>query len=273
MFQAAVFVDAGYLFAQGSTLLTGSRVPRQRISLDPEASAKLFCDLAANAAPGARLLRIYWYDGLIRGGSQTAEHVALGRMPNMKLRLGLVNSRGEQKGVDALIVTDLIDLARNRAISDAVILSGDEDIRIGVQIAQTFGVRVRLAGIKPALGSQSPDLVAEADSHVELGADELKLLLSIAELAPAAAEPQIGDAAQDQTYATIAPLLATEIIVGLDQNGRAELLAYVDANRGALPPVFDRPSLARLRDRLGRDVADDERKLFRTGLRNQLRSG
>jgi hypothetical protein len=30
-----------------------------------------------------------------------------------------VNSSGEQKGVDSLIVTDLIDLARNRGITDA----------------------------------------------------------------------------------------------------------------------------------------------------------
>jgi uncharacterized LabA/DUF88 family protein len=34
-----------------------------------------------------------------------------------------------------LIGTDLIELARNHAISDAVLLSGDEDLRIGVQIA------------------------------------------------------------------------------------------------------------------------------------------
>ena len=65
----------------------------------------------------------------------------------MKLRLGQLNSEGQQKGVDSLIVTDLIELARNKAISDAVVLTGDEDIRVGVQIAQSLGVRVHLLGI------------------------------------------------------------------------------------------------------------------------------
>ena len=46
---------------------------------------------------------------------------------------------GRQKGVDSLIVTDLIELARNHAISDAVLLAGDEELRIGVQIAQSLG--------------------------------------------------------------------------------------------------------------------------------------
>ena len=58
------------------------------------------------------------------------------RLDNVKLRLGQLNSAGQQKGVDSLIVTDLMELARNKAISDAVVVTGDEDIRIAVQIAQ-----------------------------------------------------------------------------------------------------------------------------------------
>ena len=73
----------------------------------------------------------------------------------MKLRLGIVNLAGQQKGVDSLIVTDLVELARNHAITDAILLSGDEDLRIGVQIAQSFGVRVHLIRIEPTRGSQS----------------------------------------------------------------------------------------------------------------------
>lgn len=65
----------------------------------------------------------------------------------MKVRLGFVNSVGEQKGVDSLIVTDMIALARNRAISDAVLMSGDEDLRVGVQQAQELGVRAGCLGI------------------------------------------------------------------------------------------------------------------------------
>jgi uncharacterized LabA/DUF88 family protein len=79
----------------------------------------------------------------------------LAHLDNVKVRLGFVNSVGEQKGVDSLIVTDMIALARNRAVSDAVLVSGDEDLRVGVQQAQEFGVRVHLVGIKPSGGNQS----------------------------------------------------------------------------------------------------------------------
>ena len=88
-------------------------------------------------------------------------------MEDVKLRLGIVTPTGRQKGVDSLIVTDLVELARNGAITDVVMLSGDEDLRIGVQIAQSFGVRVHLIGIQPSRGSQSPTLLQESDTTTE----------------------------------------------------------------------------------------------------------
>lgn len=270
MMQTAVFVDAGYLLAQGGALLNGSKVPRQRIALNVAAVASLLIDLAAKAAPAARLLRIYWYDGLLRGGSQTTEHVALGRAANVKLRLGMVNSRGEQKGVDSLIVTDMIELARNGAISDAVVLAGDEDIRVGLQVAQTFGVRVQLVGIKPALGSQSPDLVAEADTHVELDEVKMKNLLTIVAAASLSVAEMPPIAGSQADFAEIAHQLAKDLVTQLGDR-RSSVLDYVNGNRGALPSEFDRPALAKLRDMLTRDVGDNERKQFRTMLRNALK--
>ena len=83
----------------------------------------------AERVAGVNLLRVYWYDGTSTG--PTAQHLTLAHLDNVKVRLGFVNSVGEQKGVDSLIVTDMITLARNRAISDAVLVSGDEDLQIG----------------------------------------------------------------------------------------------------------------------------------------------
>lgn len=88
-----------------------------------------------------------------------------------------MNQQGQQKGVDSLVVTDLINLARNRAMADALLLTGDEDIRVGVQQAQEFGVRVHLIGIAPARDNQSGFLVQEADSVRELTADEVQTFL------------------------------------------------------------------------------------------------
>ncbi len=121
----------------------------------------------ARKLSGVPLLRVYWYDGTSTG--PTAQHLTLAHLEDVKVRLGFVNSAGEQKGVDSLIVTDMITLARNRAISDAVLVSGDEDLRVGVQQAQEFGARVHLIGIKPSRGSQSLFLMQEAEfvNHFE----------------------------------------------------------------------------------------------------------
>ena len=88
----------------------------------------------------------------------------MGVLNGVKLRLGALNNVGEQKGVDSLLVTDLIDLARNRAVADVVLISGDEDLRIAVQIAQTFGVRVHVLAAGDPQKNVSHALQIEADS-------------------------------------------------------------------------------------------------------------
>lgn len=124
MNRVAVFVDAGYVFAQGSVLLAGRKLPRGETSLDHVAAIASLATFAGRVA-GVALLRVYWYDGTSTG--PRAQHLTLAHLDNVKVRLGFVNSVGEQKGVDSLIVTDMITLARNRAICDAVLVSGDEE--------------------------------------------------------------------------------------------------------------------------------------------------
>jgi uncharacterized LabA/DUF88 family protein len=174
MDRAGIFVDAGYLFAQGSVLLAGRKLRRSETRLD-EAKALAFFEGVAKACTGLPLLRIYWYDGTDSG--PTAAHVSLAYQPNVKMRLGIVNAFGEQKGVDSLIVTDLINLSRNGAMSDAILLTGDEDIRVGVQQAQEFGVRVHLVGLEPAKDNQSNLLRQEADTVHEITKAELQAFL------------------------------------------------------------------------------------------------
>ena len=174
MDRVAVFVDAGYLFAQGSIELCGKKLLRGGIALDHDAvSAKL--KAFAESASKLPLLRIYWYDGTSEG--PTSQHITLANRAEVKVRLGFVNSQGQQKGVDSLIVTDMITLARNRAMAECVLLSGDEDLRVGVQQAQEYGVRVHSLGIKPTRGSQSLFLLQEADVTHEWDASDLSSFL------------------------------------------------------------------------------------------------
>jgi uncharacterized LabA/DUF88 family protein len=160
--RTAIFVDAGYFYAQGSACLQAGKAKRENVILAHDAFVDFLRQLAHQVQPNASLLRIYWYDGTSRGPTQ--DHKTLALLDDVKLRLGFINSFGQQKGVDSLLVTDLVELARNGAICDAVLLGGDEDLRIGVQIAQSFGVRVHLLGVEPSRGSQSLQLRQEADT-------------------------------------------------------------------------------------------------------------
>ena len=174
MDRSAIFVDAGYLFASGSKLIAGERQVRSQLHLDHEQVLKLLSSLS-DQLTGLPLLRIYWYDGASTGPNPA--HVALAYRPNLKLRLGPMDEKG-QCGVDELIARDLVALAKNQAIADALLLSGDDDLRSALEEAQEYGVRVHLLGIAPARENQAAALVQAADSVRELSEAEVRSVLS-----------------------------------------------------------------------------------------------
>lgn len=177
MDRSAIFVDAGYLFAAGGELCCSTR-SRSALHLEAGPLNALFCIVASEC--GLPVLRTYWYDGA-KSGIPTKSQQSIAALPNVKLRLGKLNSKNQQKGVDALIYRDLMTLARERAIAEAFLLSGDEDLREGVRAAQDQGVRVTLIGIKPAAKdsfNQSRDLLHEADMVVQLTKEQLSGLIT-----------------------------------------------------------------------------------------------
>ena len=50
MDRVAVFVDAGYLFAQGSVALAGQKLPRGRLALDHEKAIGALADFATGVS-------------------------------------------------------------------------------------------------------------------------------------------------------------------------------------------------------------------------------
>jgi hypothetical protein len=207
------------------------------------------------------LLRVYWYDGTSTG--PTSQHLTLAHLDNVKVRLGFVNSVGEQKGVDSLIVTDMITLARNRAISNAVLLSGDEDLRVGVQQAQEFGVRVHLVGIKPGRGSQSLFLLQEADTTHEWGTAEVSGFLSCKRRA--GPDPLAGTVGPAAPVADPLSAVAARVCGGLEASVLATVVGAFEGS-GQLPRDVDRQLLAGGRSALGRDLDPHEKKHIRRHL-------
>jgi NYN domain-containing protein len=225
---------------------------------------KRFAQFASKIS-GVPLLRIYWYDGTSTG--PTAQHLTLAHLSDIKLRLGFVNSVGEQKGVDSLIVTDMIALARNRAISDAVLVSGDEDLRVGVQQAQEFGVRVHLIGIKPSRGSQSLFLLQEADTTHEWSIEEVSKFLACkpkpaSSLTPAAAT--ILALPTETAPVEVDPLgsIAVKIAETLEKTEIGALVEAFDSTH-QLPRDVDRQLLAGGRSAMFRDLGPAEKKQIR----------
>jgi uncharacterized LabA/DUF88 family protein len=266
--RAAIFVDAGYLFAQGSAALTGTKQHRTSLTLNVTAAiAELRAVFQAKTA-GCELLRVYWYDGAL-GTRPTLEQTTLAHTDNVKLRLGFINSLGQQKGVDSLIVTDLIDLARNHAISDAILLSGDEDVRIGVQIAQQFGVRLHLVGIIPVRGSQSRTLQQEADTTTEWDQTTVAKFLTVTVLSTPAMLT-VGEEAATKTKPTppIGPLdpaleqVVVDLCGGFDSTTTISLKTLWQAQFG-IPPEYDGKLLALGKIAIGRDLTLPERRLMR----------
>ncbi|MCX5479705.1 NYN domain-containing protein [Kaistia geumhonensis] len=277
MDRVAIFVDAGYLFAQGSVALSGSRVRRERLALEPVAAVHALKSIAAEQASDCRILRIYWYDGALGGPRATAEQSHIANLDDVKLRLGMVNGVGEQKGVDSLIVTDLIELARLKSISDAVLLSGDEDVRVGVQIAQNYGVRLHLLGIEPARGSQSANLLQEADTTREWSRDTIASFLSIKPETPIPAapvfegnlDPLVGDGAA-RAEERIAGLVRG-FVSALSTSELQGIIVYWETSRG-VPMELDRRLLPTCRDGLGRELDREEIRHMRAEFQQAVRA-
>lgn len=167
MDRCVVLVDAGYLLGAAASLLAGEPA-RSRITVDHAALIQQLRQ-RAEAETALPLLRIYWFDGAPDRVPQP-EHRRLRVMPRVTVRLGALtrsDGRWAQKGVDAAMHTELTELARNRACSDIVLVTGDGDLLPGLMSAKEHGVAVHLWAVQAADGdyNQSEDLVAEADER------------------------------------------------------------------------------------------------------------
>ena len=170
----AVFVDAGYLMSAGHKLLEDNGTTRY---VDGYALLRCLNQVAKRSiGEDTKLLRVYWYDAS-PGRQPLPGHVRLGRLPDIKVRLGLLTTFGKQKNVDSMLWSDLTTLVRNKAISDAILLSGDGDFVDGVMEAQSYGVRVHLLEVQGSRSSMS--LYMEADRNVYLGAKEISSIFGI----------------------------------------------------------------------------------------------
>jgi hypothetical protein len=264
----AIFLDAGYFYSAGAQVLQGQQVPRKQISLRaPDTAVENLCKIASAQAGHLGLLRVYWYDAT-PGSRPSLEQSTLAMLPCVKLRLGVLNNVGEQKGVDSLIVTDLIELARNRAIADAVIVSGDEDLRVAVQVAQSFGVRVHVLAAGDPKTNVSAALQMEADSVASVPdqwfKDNLTVTVPAVPVMPATPKQTVSAGAPKAVSLEEAAERVSLEILAVAAKSQIDGLKTHFQKSNSVPPEFDRRLIAKTANALGgRQLTGDEMRRVR----------
>src|SRR5271154_894569 len=144
----------------------------ESFSWDYEGLLQLLSGLARERS-GLPLLRCYWYEATV-DGRRTAEQDALADVPGIKLRIAKIRP-GRREGVESEIRRDLTTLARNNAISDALLVSAEEDLAQVVADVQDLGIRVTIVHI--TVGGNwtiSRSLRQECDDIIEIGEGHLR---------------------------------------------------------------------------------------------------
>ncbi|MBW8832458.1 MAG: NYN domain-containing protein [Burkholderiales bacterium] len=231
--------------------------------------------LATLALQDKELLRVYWYDGV--ANSLTPQQRALVAVNDVQLRAGTINGVGQQKGVDSLIVTDLIELTSHHAVCDAVLVTGDSDLAVGIELAQRRGVRVAVIGVEDVasgvLHNQSFEITSRADRVACLGSAELTAVLRYAPVSTAAsatATPQ-RPAASTNTPSAPAP---TPTVGQVDQAAISAAVAAfiaqqatpltnaVDASTNRIDAAIDRALLFHVLQALSHGALTNAEKIY-----------
>jgi NYN domain-containing protein len=169
--RCALFVDAGYVLTDGAMAVHGTR-RRESVSWDYGGLLQLFGSLATERTR-LPLLRCYWYEATVEG-RRSADHDTLADLPGVKLRVAKMRP-GRREGVEGEIHRDLTTLARNKAVSDVMVVSAEEDLAQVIADVQDMGMRVTLLNIATdGNGTASRALRQECDDFVEISAAQLR---------------------------------------------------------------------------------------------------
>lgn len=185
----------------------------------------------------------------------------------------------------------MIELSRNKSISDAVLISGDEDIHVGVELAQGFGVRVHLLGIADVEHNVSRglrwavDTIGRVESQwfsenfrcypASPGGGSVEGVVVVHEALHEAPPGGVGladdsRAADSESLEQTAWRVATQLTSGYSPEDFNEIRAYMQL-RGGIPPELDRPLLAAVsRVRAGQRFAPEEKSLIRQAMREHI---
>jgi len=257
----ALFIDAGHLLAEGGSLCCSTK-KRSAIACNFQGLLEELGQLCADYC-GLPMLRAYWYDAA-KDAVPTPEQLLIARLPQTKLRLGRL-SGGKQKGVDSLIVRDLMTLARERAVATAFLLGGDDDLREGLLAAQEMGVAVNVLGVPTTLAgtaNQAESLVREADQHIMLATAFLAKFLTARPATLPSATPLVSlptaslNAAQAPVDSATVATASTSFALTWHSGQTADEIARLIAGAPVIPKPLDILLLGSLEEAVGGSLRD-----------------
>jgi hypothetical protein len=184
---------------------------RESVSWDYAGLLQLLGNLATERTR-LPLLRCYWYEATVEG-RRSADHDTLADLPGVKLRVAKMRP-GRREGVEGEIHRDLTTLARNKAVSDVMVVSAEEDLAQVIADVQDMGMRVTLLCIADdGTRTISRALRQECDDIVEISAEQLRPYVDLI----SGAEPPRPDEA-DAGQVALRPAVNGN---GVNGNGRA----------------------------------------------------
>ncbi|MEE8372643.1 MAG: NYN domain-containing protein [Dehalococcoidia bacterium] len=152
------------IFIDGSNLYHALRSNYSRFDLD-------FAEFIKKLSGSRRLFRAYYYN-VLQDATQRADAAreqqeflgALRETPYLEVRLGSLKlSQGipVEKGVDVMLVTDLLQFAWKDLYDVAVLVSGDSDFAYALQAVKNMGKYIEVACFE---SNVSKDILSVADN-------------------------------------------------------------------------------------------------------------
>ncbi|GAB3460012.1 hypothetical protein GCM10027570_44540 [Streptomonospora sediminis] len=234
MDRCALFVDAGYLLADGAMAVHGTR-NRDSVSWDYAGLVQLLNEVARDRTQ-LPLLRCYWYEATA-DGRRTQEQDGIADIPGIKFRAARIRP-GRREGVESYVQRDLTTLARTGVLCEAVLVSGDEDMAQVVSDVQDLGVRVTVVHISvEGNWTISRTLRRECDDLIEIGAGHLRPHVNLLS--------GVGDEEQTETTTPLGngrshspPEMPRRPVAAHPAPGRVEPAAAASGGYEGYEPVF-----------------------------------
>jgi uncharacterized LabA/DUF88 family protein len=276
--KVAVFIDAGYFWVQTVNVIHGCKKVRESVVVDYNMLRLEMLAQVKIQFPNTEFLRVYWYDGPGPHGAKADSHRAIEELNDFKLKLGTRNGAGEQKAVDGLIIADMIGLSQSKAITSALVVSGDADLAPGVMASQSLGIRVHLLSMGTT-NATSRILWAEADFKAHWD-DAIVKKFTQAATVTATSAPQLAVAAKaaqrtktsvsvpDASGATDDALL--DEIAAETHHRLTTVQAAQLSSSGNVPREIDGILLGIARRKLKRVLTDEERRLLRAEFKRRI---